>query len=122
MATHIAEEMHTFLSTETSSGSWLTPQDRQLAQAVDRHSRFELKFAGGHREPEPGQPADQPAEGLLKLHPGELGAEAVMHARAEGQVAGRVAGDVEPVRIGEYRGVPVGRGEERYDLLACRDR
>jgi len=45
-----------------------------------------------------------------------------MHAGAEGQVAGCVAGDVEPVRIGEGRGVPVGRAEQRHDLLTRRDR
>ena len=67
---------------------------------MDCHSRFELKFAGGHCEPEPRQPANQPAEGLLKLYSGKLGAEAVMHACAEGQVVGCIAANVEPVRIG----------------------
>jgi hypothetical protein len=45
------------------------------------------------------QSADQAAEGLLKLYPGELSAEAVMYAGAEGQAAGCVADDVKPVRI-----------------------
>jgi hypothetical protein len=34
---------------------------------VDRHSRFELEFIGRHREPQPGQSADQAADGLLKF-------------------------------------------------------
>ena len=58
-----------------------------------------------------GQAADQAAECLLKLDPGKLGAQAVVHADAEGQVAGGVAGDVEPVRVGEDRRVPVTRAE-----------
>ncbi len=68
-----------------------------------------------------GLTADQAAEGLLELYPGQLSTEAVMHAGAEAQVAGCVTGDVEPVRIGEYRRVSVGRGVQRYDLLTCRD-
>ena len=44
-----------------------------------------------------------------------------MHAGADGQVAGRVAGDVKPIRIGEYRRIPVGRGVQRHDLLTRRD-
>ena len=58
---------------------------------------------------------------FLQLNAGQLSAEAVMHAGAEGQVPGRVACDVEPVRIGERRRVPVGRAEQRHDLLTRRD-
>ena len=56
----------------------------------------------------PGKQADQAAEGFLKLYPGQLSAEAVMHAGAEAQVAGGVAGDVEPGAAPASSAAPAG--------------
>ena len=71
---------------------------------MDRHTWLELQLTGLPGLSQAGQPADQAAEGFLELYPGQLSAGAVMHAGAEGQMAGRVAGDVEPVRITDTEG------------------
>jgi hypothetical protein len=53
------------------------------------------RSAGRHGQRQLGQPGDEPAQGLLKLHPGKLGTEAVVGAGAEAQVAERSTAEPE---------------------------
>jgi hypothetical protein len=62
-----------------------------------------------------GERAQQGAERDLALHPRQRGAEAVVDAEAEGEVAVGVAEEVEVVGVDEDRLVAVGGGEDGVD-------
>jgi hypothetical protein len=97
-------------------GSWLYAQ---LVQAADDVAGLPGGFLD---QLQPGQAAQHRAERGLQLEPGQRGAEAEVHARAEGDVRVRVASDVERVRLAEDRGVAVGRAEQQAELGAARHR
>ena len=61
---------------------------------------------------------DEEAEGDGGFGAGEGGAEAVVEAVAEDEVAVGAAGEVEAVRVGEVRGVPGGGGQGDLDGVA----
>jgi tetratricopeptide (TPR) repeat protein len=82
------------------------------------HPGLESEVGGRRGQRQPRQLGDQPAQGLLQFYPGKLGAEAVVRAAAESQMADWRTGDVEPVRLAEHRRVPVGRLDDRQDDLA----
>ena len=56
-------------------------------------------------------------EGLLRLQPGETGADAEVGAVAEGEMSRSGAGEVQTVRVGVARGVAVGGAEHDERLL-----
>jgi hypothetical protein len=51
--------------------------------------------------PPTSMPTCQGGEGDLRLQPGQRGAQAVVHAMAEAQVAGGITADVEHAGVGE---------------------
>src|SRR4051794_15865919 len=74
------------------------PADGQVVDAVD-----EVRGEADDRpvELDPRQAAQELAEERVELEAGEVRAEALVRAMAEGEVAVRLAGDVEAERIGE---------------------
>ena len=71
--------------------------------------------------PQPGQALGQGPEHLLPLDPGQRGPKTMMHALAERYMRVRIAGDVEPVRIGEHLGIAVGGGDRPTDPVLLPD-
>ena len=71
---------------------------------------------------QPRQVGEQRGQRRLQLDPGQRRAEAEVDAGAEAEVRVGGAAQVEPVRVGEHRRVPVGRAQQRGDLLARLDR
>src|SRR5205814_6820735 len=67
------------------------------------------------------EPPGQRPEGDLTLGSGQRGAEAVVDAEAERQVAVVGPPDVEALRIGELGGIAVGGREEQDRLLVLRN-
>src|SRR5260370_6073721 len=64
------------------------------------------------------EPADQPADRDGAFHARQHGAQAHMHARAEGDMAVGLAGRVETVGLGELSGIAVGRADADMDVGA----
>src|SRR6478609_12006375 len=73
------------------------------------------------RELQVGEGLEQGRQRLAELHAGQRGAEAEVHADAEGQVGVGVAVDPELVGRLEDGRVAVGRTEQGRDLLALLD-
>jgi hypothetical protein len=73
------------------------------------------RLAGQRQPREPGQ---QRGQGDLRLQPGERRAQAVVDPAAERQRRLLRPVQDEPVRVGEDRGVPVGRTEHGEHPLA----
>jgi hypothetical protein len=98
------------------------PGDRQLADAEgERVGRPEFEFVPVDGE---AQGRDAPVEGAvddLELDAGELLAEALVDAPAEGVVVAGVAGEVELLRLGERLRVPVAGGQRYDDAVAGLD-
>jgi hypothetical protein len=69
-----------------------------VLQAPERERGPELGLAG---QPDVGEPVEQAGDGELALHAGEGGAEAVVDATAEGDVAASVATEEQLVGPGE---------------------
>src|SRR5436305_660869 len=78
------------------------PGDRQRVDPVDAHVVAEGDLLEGDGEPEARQAAQQGFEGDLEFHPGQRLAQALVDAEAEGDMAARVAADVEGVASREH--------------------
>ena len=70
---------------------------------------------------ESGKAAEQPSDRDLTLQPGQRGADTVVDAVPERYMAAGLAGDIEPVWIGEAVTVTVPRKQRDEDKLAGRD-
>lgn len=68
-----------------------------------------------------GDAAEEGGEGDLQFRSGEVLAEALVDAVAEGDVVPVAAVDVEAFGLGKRRWVPVGRGQQGDDSLAGAD-
>ena len=91
------------------------------ARTTGRSARPRMTNSGRRRgsraELQGRRPVEQRAERRLELHPGQRRADAEVDAGAEGDVRVVGAADVEGVGGREHRRVPVGRAEQRGDLL-----
>src|SRR3569833_487296 len=98
-----------------------SPGHRHLVDAV--HDRAVLVGQLVHRlgEPQAGHALEQRAEDDLQLQPGEVGADTVVQAEAEGDLAAGVTMDVQLGGVVERLFVPVGRECDRDDALALAD-
>src|SRR3954451_8846753 len=76
----------------------------------------------GDGEFEPREAGEQPLERDGRLGAGERGPQAHVDVRAEGDVAVRMAVEVQPLGFLEGGGVAVGGGEAGEDELAASDR
>src|SRR5687767_2841643 len=91
--------------------------DGEAGQAVDQRRLPPAEGRGVAGEGEVREAVEQGAEGDLPLEPGQRGAKAVVYAVAEGEVAARVARDVQPRRVAITIGIAVGRDQrDQYDL------
>src|SRR5689334_16793511 len=70
------------------------------------------------RERDAGKAARHLGQADLDLEPCERGAEAEVDAVPEGEVRVRIARDVEPLGIGELRGIAIRRCHQQHDAIA----
>ena len=89
-----------------------------MLEAADEGGRHEFGLTG---EFDRGDPRYQFGEETVHLHAGQCGAQAEVHAVAEGQVLVGIATDVEAHRIGEDVLVAVGRDIAQQYRLALGD-
>src|SRR6185369_370053 len=93
------------------SGRLRAERDRQLREPTEHQAFAPAERARWDGEPEVRRAAQQGVDRDLPFEPREGRAQAVVDAQAEGEVAVRVAGEVEAVGILELPLVPVGGGE-----------
>ena len=74
---------------------------RQAGQAAQDARVAPGQVLARHGEADLGEPGEERREGDLALQPGQRRPEAGVDARAEGEVADRLAADVEALGVGE---------------------
>src|SRR5262245_41229404 len=111
---HMAFPTHLTWSTRTRSlgaiAARLVPRHRQRSDRPEGDAG--LVFQLLRFQVQRGEPLHERLERLLALHARQCRPETVVNPRTEGHVGIRVAGDIEPIRVGELRWVPVGRSDE----------
>src|SRR5260370_5882117 len=93
------------------------PRDRVAVEAAEAGAAASCGRAMARQAVEP---ADQLADRDGAFQARQHGAQAHMHARAEGDMAVGLAGRVETVGLGELSGIAVGRADADMDVGARR--
>src|SRR6185436_7164487 len=104
------------------SSSLPVPGHRQRGEAAQVRHDAPDQLALRHREAQVGQAAEQGGEGDLALQAGERGAEAVVRAVTEREMALGTAPEVERLRALEVRRIAVRRAEDADQHVALLDR
>ena len=90
--------------------------------SVSRPRRVKVgRRVGGAASSIVGKASSSALKAMAAFHARQRRAQAVMDAAAEGHVLAGVAGDVEAVRLGEGRGIAVGRAQDQQDFVAFPD-
>src|SRR5262245_35702517 len=98
------------------------PLDRKRDEGAAAEAGREADLGSGNGELEVGEAAEEVLQRECGLDPGELGAEADVNARAEGDVTVRLAADVQPLGVVEDGGIAVGGCEAGKEHPAAADR
>src|SRR5947208_2790556 len=84
-----------------------SPGDRERDGSAYCHAALPLQFAVGHGQLQLGEAFQQRGQRGLDVHPGQRGAEAVVGAVPEPELALGITGDVEAVGVGVLAAVAV---------------